>query len=58
MVTQEDTVFVQGMDPTTTEEDMCKYFGAIGVIKVNIALTSFISSYIVSKYYIYLLSIQ
>lgn len=34
MITQEDTVFVQGMNPSTTEDELCKYFGAIGIIKV------------------------
>lgn len=34
MVTQEDTIFVSGMDSSTTELDIEKHFGAIGVIKV------------------------
>lgn len=34
MVTQEDTVFIQGMNPVTTEEELCQYFGSIGIIKV------------------------
>lgn len=36
MVTQEDTVFVQGMNPDTTEDELCQHFGAIGIIKVNL----------------------
>lgn len=35
MVTQEDTVFIQGMDPSTTEDELCQHFGAIGIIKVG-----------------------
>lgn len=35
MVTQEDTIFVCGMDTSVTEEDICEHFGAIGLIKVN-----------------------
>lgn len=34
MVTQEDTIFVSGMDATITEEEICQHFGAIGLIKV------------------------
>lgn len=36
MVTQEDTIFVSGMDPSISEEEICQHFGAIGVIKVRI----------------------
>lgn len=35
MVTQEDTIFVSGMDPETTEDDIANHFGAIGIIKVS-----------------------
>lgn len=35
MVTQEDTIFIQGMDPGTSEDELCTHFGAIGMIKVN-----------------------
>lgn len=35
MVTQEDTVFVAGMDPSITEDDIAGHFGSIGVIKVT-----------------------
>jgi hypothetical protein len=35
MVTQEDTIFVSGMEPSTTEEEIAVHFGAIGVIKVS-----------------------
>jgi RNA-binding protein FUS len=35
MVTQEDTIFVSGMNVETTEEEIATHFGAIGVIKVN-----------------------
>lgn len=41
MVVQEDTVFVSGMDPEFTEEDIAQHFGAIGVIKVCIILQYF-----------------
>lgn len=34
MVTQEDTIFVQGMNPETTEEEIAEHFGSIGLIKV------------------------
>lgn len=34
MVTQEDTIFVSGMDPSISEDEICQHFGAIGVIKV------------------------
>lgn len=34
MVVQEDTIFVSGMDPTVTEDEICEHFGAIGIIKV------------------------
>ncbi|XP_062703130.1 RNA-binding protein cabeza isoform X2 [Aedes albopictus] len=33
MVTQEDTIFVQGMNPETTEEEIAEHFGSIGLIK-------------------------
>lgn len=33
-IVQEDTVFVSGMNPDLTEEDIADHFGAIGVIKV------------------------
>lgn len=35
MVTQEDTIFVSGMDPETTEDEIANHFGAIGIIKVK-----------------------
>lgn len=35
MVTQEDTIFVAGMNPQTTENDIADHFGAIGIIKVR-----------------------
>lgn len=35
MVTQEDTIFVAGMDPSITEDDIQDHFGSIGVIKVS-----------------------
>lgn len=35
MVVQEDTIFVSGMDPQTSEDDIANHFGAIGIIKVN-----------------------
>jgi RNA-binding protein FUS len=38
MVTQEDTIFVSGMDPSISEEEICQHFGAIGVIKVRIGI--------------------
>lgn len=34
MVTQEDTIFVSGMNPDITEEDIADHFGSIGIIKV------------------------
>lgn len=35
MIIQEDTIFVSGMSPQTTEDDITNHFGAIGVIKVS-----------------------
>ena len=35
MVTQEDTIFIQGMNTNTTEDELCQHFGSIGIIKVN-----------------------
>lgn len=35
MITQEDTIFVSGMDPSTTEQDIETHFGAIGIIKAS-----------------------
>ncbi|PNF31967.1 hypothetical protein B7P43_G06566 [Cryptotermes secundus] len=35
MITQEDTVFVSGMSPALTEDDIQQHFGAIGVIKMD-----------------------
>lgn len=37
MVTQEDTIFVSGMDPSISEEEICQHFGAIGIIKVSVS---------------------
>lgn len=34
MVTQEDTIFVAGMNPDSTEEEIADHFGSIGIIKV------------------------
>lgn len=34
MITQEDTIFVAGMNADATEEDIANHFGAIGLIKV------------------------
>lgn len=36
MVTQEDTIFVSGMNPAATEDDIANHFGAIGIIKVSV----------------------
>ncbi|XP_055685638.1 uncharacterized protein LOC129791467 [Lutzomyia longipalpis] len=33
MITQEDTIFVSGMDTSVTEQEIMNHFGAIGVIK-------------------------
>ena len=38
MVTQEDTIFVAGMDVNTSENDIAGNFGAIGLIKVRVAI--------------------
>lgn len=35
MITQEDTIFVSGMNIDITEEEICQHFGAIGLIKVK-----------------------
>lgn len=42
MVTQEDTIFVSGMDPSISEEEICQHFGAIGVIKVRIFIHGYL----------------
>ena len=34
MITQEDTIFVSGMSPESTEYEIANHFGAIGIIKV------------------------
>lgn len=39
MVVQEDTIFVAGMGPDVTEEELADHFGSIGIIKVNLILT-------------------
>lgn len=36
MITQEDTIFVAGMNTEATEEDIANHFGAIGLIKVKL----------------------
>ncbi|KAJ6637488.1 RNA-binding protein cabeza, partial [Pseudolycoriella hygida] len=33
MITQEDTIFIAGMNAHSTEEDIANHFGAIGIIK-------------------------
>lgn len=33
VVTQDDTIFVQGMDPEVTENEINDHFGSIGIIK-------------------------
>lgn len=35
MIVQQDTIFVSGMDPSVTEDDIASHFGQIGVIKVG-----------------------
>lgn len=40
MVTQEDTIFVSGMDAQTTEDEIANHFGAIGIIKVRHGIVS------------------
>lgn len=35
MVTQEDTIFVSGMNAETNEDEIANHFGAIGIIKVS-----------------------
>lgn len=42
MITQEDTIFISGMDPETSEDDIAQHFGAIGVIKVIIEVFLFL----------------
>lgn len=37
MITQEDTIFVSGMNPQTTEDDIASHFGTIGIIKVGVS---------------------
>ena len=33
-IVQEDTIFISGMSPSLTEDDVRDHFGAIGIIKV------------------------
>lgn len=40
MITQEDTIFVAGMNAETTEEEIATHFGAIGIIKVSVMCSS------------------
>lgn len=35
LVIQQDTVFVSGMDPSFTEDDIADHFGSIGIVKVG-----------------------
>ena len=35
MEIQEDTIFVQGLGPSITQEDLVSHFGSIGIIKVR-----------------------
>lgn len=35
LITQEDTIFVAGMNTESTEEEIATHFGAIGIIKVS-----------------------
>jgi len=35
LVVQHDTVFVSGIDPNFTEDDIADHFGSIGIIKVS-----------------------
>lgn len=42
MITQEDTIFVAGMDIQSSEDDIAAHFGAIGVIKVTYTFFFFI----------------
>lgn len=35
MITQEDTIFVAGMNTQATEEEIATHFGSIGIIKVT-----------------------
>lgn len=34
MVTQDDTIFIAGMNTDISEEDIVEHFGSIGLIKV------------------------
>ncbi len=36
LITQEDTIFISGMNPRTTEGEIKQHFGAIGLIKVKL----------------------
>ena len=36
METQVDTVFVTGLPPDVTEDDLAGHFGSIGLIKVSV----------------------
>lgn len=44
MIVQQDTIFVSGMNPDLSEEDIAQYFGQIGVIKVSPDSLNFIFS--------------
>lgn len=35
MIVQEDTIFISGMNPRTSEGEIKTHFGAIGIIKVG-----------------------
>lgn len=39
---ESDTIFISGMAPETTEEQLATHFGSIGLIKVKTRLLTFL----------------
>lgn len=35
VIVQQDTIFVSGMDPSVSMDDIAEYFGVLGIIKVS-----------------------
>lgn len=46
MITQEDTIFVAGMNADASEEDIANHFGAIGLIKVKFKMHHLVNLYV------------
>lgn len=36
VIVQQDTIFVQGMEPSVTMDEIAEFFGVLGIIKVGL----------------------